>query len=157
MTRPPDELTPAERAAFAALPRETPVSDVAEERAVQALRARGLLGAPRRLVRLRWTRRLLQVAAGLMLFLGGLLVGRRLGPPRSPEAESPVAVALQIQRTGSSFVRAMSRVSDDSAMDPRASATAREVARNVLRTGQWLLDRSHQSLADQGKARVVWF
>jgi hypothetical protein len=156
MTRPPDELTPAERAAFAALPREADVSDMEEERIVQALRTRGLLGTGRHRRVVGWPRWVLRVAAALLLFLGGVLFGRRLGPARSPEAGSPVAAALQIQRTGSSFVRALSRVSE-SGEDPAAAATAREVARRVLETGQSLLDRSRQPDVGQGKTRIVWF
>jgi len=158
MTRPPEEpLTPAERAAFAALPRAAEISDVAEERTVQALRARGLLGARRRPGPMRWLRRSLQLAAALTLFLGGLLVGRRLGPPRSPEAGSAAAVALQVQRTGSSFVRALTLVSHETATDPQGAATAREVARRLLRTGESLLDRSREVESEQERTRIVWF
>lgn len=155
MTRPPDELTPAERDAFRALRREADLSDIEETRTVQALRTRGLLGRRRRAAAA-WRRRVWQVAAALVLFLGGLWLGRRLGPPRSVDSGSPVESALQVQRTGSSFVRALSLVTDESSTDPQAVA-AREVARRVLQTGQSLLDRHRQPNVDQGKTRIVWF
>jgi hypothetical protein len=104
-----------------------------------------------------WGRYLLQAAAALALFFGGLLLGRRLAPSPGPESGSPRGPALQIQRTGSSFVQALSRMSSEPGLDPQTAATAREVARHVLRTGQWLLDQSSQPDAGQGKTRIVWF
>lgn len=150
--RPPDDsLTPAERAAFAALPRDAAVSDLEEQRTVQALRARGLLGAPRGRARA-WQRPALRITAAATLFLGGVLVGRRLGPPR----QRPGTAALEIQRTGSSFVQALSLMSTAPARDPTEQATVREVARRVLETGQTLLDRTGRH-DGQGKETIVWF
>lgn len=158
MTRMSDDgLSPAERAALTALPREAEVLEEEEERTVRALRVRGLLGGRRRRERPGWGRYLLQAAAALALFLGGLLLGRRLAPSPGPESGSPPGPALQVQRTGSSFVQALSRMSSEPGLDPQTAAAAREVARHVLRTGQWLLDQSSQPDAGQGKTRIVWF
>jgi hypothetical protein len=157
MTRmPDDDLSPAERALFAALPRVADVVQEEEERAVRELWARGLLGGGRR-SRMAWPRQVLQAAAALALFLGGLMLGRRLASSPAPLAGSPNAPALQIQRTGSSFVRALSQLSSEPGLDPQAAATAREVALRVLRTGQWLLDHRRQPDAGPGKTRIVWF
>jgi hypothetical protein len=61
----------------------------------------------------------LQVAAALALFVGGVLVGQRWGEPsraEAPEAlpEGPLAAAAEVQRTGSAYVSALSRL-DESA------------------------------------------
>jgi len=86
-----DDLTSTERAAFAALPRETPPGDMLEERIVRALRNEGHFGASlskaSRRIALGW-----RIAAALMLFAGGVATGRYLLAPASPRAAtlSPV-------------------------------------------------------------------
>jgi hypothetical protein len=69
MDRPDDTLTPAERAAFAALPDSIEIAPAQEDRTVLALRAAGLLRGSR----WRW---ILAAAAALILFLAGVGVGR---------------------------------------------------------------------------------
>ncbi len=69
------ELTGAERAAFAALPKERAVSDLLEGRVVNALASRGILSpASRRGTRL--TRIALRSAAAVFIFAAGALTER---------------------------------------------------------------------------------
>ena len=77
-----DELTPAEREAFAALPRESLASDLLEERTVRALAARGWIH-PRKRIRAAvvWT----GAAAACLLFF---VVGFSLGQKRSVQPET---------------------------------------------------------------------
>src|SRR5690349_21240103 len=89
-----NELTPAERELFAALPREREPGRLLEERTVRALREQGLLKAP---VQQADTRRRLRfpaawisgaIAAGIALFLGGLATGQYLGARHASEMVS---------------------------------------------------------------------
>lgn len=69
------ELTDAERAAFAALPKERPVSDLLEGRVVNTLKSRGVLSpASRRGSRLRTIA--LRSAAAVFIFAAGALTER---------------------------------------------------------------------------------
>jgi hypothetical protein len=61
----------------------------------------------------------LQIAAALALFAGGVLVGQRWGGP--PQVESPaaelapggdLAAAAEVQRAGSAYVSALSRLDE---------------------------------------------
>jgi hypothetical protein len=68
----------------------------------------------------RMSRLPLQIAAALALFVGGVIVGQRWGessraetPERLPEG--PLAAAAEVQRTGSAYVSALSRL-DESAV-----------------------------------------
>ncbi len=83
------ELTEAERAAFAALPRERAPGELLEQRVVRALRAEGYLGAPPAANRA-WRRTTLRAAAAIALFAGGVATGRYL---ILPEAEPQRAAA----------------------------------------------------------------
>jgi len=86
-----EDLSPAERAALAALPRELPPGDMLEERVVRALRGEGHFGSrrshPSHGIALGW-----RVAAALTLFAGGVATGRYLLAPASPASAtvSPV-------------------------------------------------------------------
>jgi hypothetical protein len=71
------ELSVEERAAFAALTRELPPSDLLEERVIRALRNEGHLGTVARAPR-QWTRQLTRVAAAFALFAGGVATGHYL-------------------------------------------------------------------------------
>jgi hypothetical protein len=68
-----DDLTPSEREAFAALPREAPASDLLEERTVRALAARGWIRGRRRSRILAWGG---AAAACLLFFAGGFALGK---------------------------------------------------------------------------------
>jgi hypothetical protein len=69
------ELTDAERAAFAALPKERPVSDLLEGRVVNALKSRGTLSPASRRGS-RFTTIALRSAAAVFIFAAGALTER---------------------------------------------------------------------------------
>lgn len=69
------DLTDAERAMFAALPKERPVSDLLEGRVVNALKSRGILSAPSRRAS-RFTTIALRSAAAVFIFAAGALTER---------------------------------------------------------------------------------
>jgi hypothetical protein len=56
----------------------------------------------------------LQIAAALALFVGGVLVGQRWGEPARPEPapEGPFAAAAEVQRAGTEYVSALSRLGE---------------------------------------------
>lgn len=59
----------------------------------------------------------LQIAAALALFAGGILVGQRWGEtapaaPPQPDPEGPLAAAAEVQRAGSEYVSALSRLDE---------------------------------------------
>ena len=61
----------------------------------------------------------LQIAAALALFAGGIIVGQRWGEPSradtpAPVPDGPLAAATEVQRAGSAYVSALSRL-DESA------------------------------------------
>ena len=133
------ELTPDERAQFAALPREREPGRLLEERTVRALRERGLLHAPaqqdgvRR--RLRFPAAWISgaMAAGIALFLGGLATGQYLGARHTTQVVTAVqrqdaqTAALLVQQTGTAYVQALSRLAADT------TSQGREVAQQMLR------------------------
>ncbi|HJU86745.1 MAG TPA: hypothetical protein VJ788_05200, partial [Gemmatimonadota bacterium] len=71
------------------------------------------------------TRRLpLQIAAALALFVGGVLVGQRWGRPSDAEMpqslpEGPLAAAAEVQRAGSEYVSALSRLDESAGVAER--------------------------------------
>jgi hypothetical protein len=89
MTESPDELTPDERAAIGALPREALPPTSLEDATVAALRARGLLAPARSHRRWRGIQMLAGLAAAMALFLGGLLLGRRGSPAAEAGGTGP--------------------------------------------------------------------
>lgn len=135
-----DELTPDERARFAALPREREPGRLLEERTVRALRERGLLQA-RAPVQADARRRLRfpaawisgAIAAGIALFLGGLATGQYLGARHTQDVVTAVqrqdaqTAALLVQQTGTAYVQALSRLAADT------TGQGREVAQQMLR------------------------
>ncbi|HYO47481.1 MAG TPA: hypothetical protein VEY33_12420 [Gemmatimonadota bacterium] len=56
----------------------------------------------------------LQIAAALALFAGGVMVGQRWGEPAppAPAPESPLAAAAEVQRAGTEYVSALSRLGE---------------------------------------------
>lgn len=132
-----DDLTSAERTALAGLTREYLGSAELEDRVVEALRDRGLLDdealswrAPR------WWRGMAAVAAGTLLFVTGVLVGRQspahAGVPSVASARGDTMSVAQlgrvIQRVGSEYVALLAMLpSTDTA------TIAFEVARSTLR------------------------
>lgn len=136
----PKALTPAERAAFDALPREAEPGRLLEERTVQALRERGLLGG--RSVaghHRRWPMVAAAVAASLALFMSGLAAGQWLGTRSvaATMAEANHRTAMQaaaaVQRAGSAYVTALGalvRLADSS--DAASVDQGREAALAAL-------------------------
>jgi hypothetical protein len=110
----PMALTPEERAAFDALPREADPGRLLEERTVQALRERGLLGHPAGTGRPRLRLFLAAaIAASIALFVSGLAVGQWIGT-RSVAASmaevnhrTAMQAAAAVQRAGSAYVAAL--------------------------------------------------
>jgi hypothetical protein len=86
MTGTDDDLTPDERDALGRLPREAVPPPGLEDATVSALTARGLL---RPASRTRGIHPWLAIAASLLLFAGGLAIGRLGGTPRSLEDGRP--------------------------------------------------------------------
>ncbi|HET7230322.1 MAG TPA: hypothetical protein VFJ16_09985 [Longimicrobium sp.] len=138
-----DELTPAERELFAALPREREPGRLLEERTVRALREQGLLKAPAQQAetarRLRFPAAWISgaMAAGIALFLGGLATGQYLGARHAREMVSQVrtidaqATAQLVQQTGTAYVQALSSLAADTTRG--ANGQGREVAQQMLR------------------------
>ena len=86
----------------------------------------------------------LQIAAALALFAGGVLVGQRWGEPSrgetpAPVPDGPLAAATEVQRAGSAYVSALSR------LDESAGALEREqgvdAALSTLQGAAWELVR----------------
>ena len=123
------ELTPEEKMAFDSLPREASPSDFLEERIVHALREDGILhGAPgspgsgrrepRRSWRWPWAIAAASMAASLVLFGSGVLVGQWMGT-RSAERimlavreQDNALVAQSVQEAGSAYVRALAALAE---------------------------------------------
>ncbi|HEY0243185.1 MAG TPA: hypothetical protein VGC52_11045 [Gemmatimonadaceae bacterium] len=81
------ELTLAERAALASLPREMETGDMLEARVVRALRDKGHFGEPP--VRRRGSLQVMwRIAAALALFAGGVATGRYILAADVPESAS---------------------------------------------------------------------
>ena len=137
-----DELTPQERAAFDALPREREPSRLLEERTVRALRERGLVHAStagRRGLRFPAAWITGAIAAGIALFLGGLATGQYVASRNKTQIVTAMQqrdaqqAALMVQQTGSAYVQALSRLSQVSDTTRAGRQQGREVATSMLR------------------------
>lgn len=134
-----DDLTPEERAAFAALPRERVPPAHMEDRIVDALHGQGLLvQRPRLRPASRWLATA-ATAAALALFAGGVAVGQWLGGRTAAGVVSAVleqdatARALAVQAAGSEYVRAVARLSDLAQREgPAGLGPGREAAQVAL-------------------------
>ena len=136
---PQDELSDAERRAFAALPRELAASAALEERTVMLLRQRGHLPIPLvPYMRSQAGRRpswwiAAAAAAAIAIFFTGMAVGQYLGMTSAERVANASArtaqeAAQRVQLTGDLYVAALaslSRLSDS------ASAPDRERARQA--------------------------
>jgi hypothetical protein len=158
-----DELTPQEAAAFATLPRFSVHDELAEQRTVDALRARGLLGVIHQHRRSRGLMISAGVAASLVLFAGGTLFGRTL----AKRDAAPTSPSAQVQRAGTAYVAALvnlSRARDSERLGGVQAGAA------TLRAAAWSLAqinpadsiatqiRSTLSSAAVGTdANVIWF
>lgn len=179
-----NELTPAERAAFDALPRERAPGRLLEERTVRALRERGVLRGDRR-VRFPAAWMAGATAAGIALFAGGVATGQWMGARGTArvvaelQRQNAQTAALLVQQTGSAYVDALSRLASvsDSAGGGAQQAQGREVAVQILRAAAEEVvrlspddpvasgilagyDRARRQQAapgDSTKSRVIWF
>ena len=133
---PEDDLTPTERQAFAALRKMNEPSRVLEERTVHALKAQGLLRTPRRFSP-SWL--VAAVAAGAVLYLGGLATGQWLANRQTREIVSDLQrdhtleAAALVQRTGSAYAQAIASLASLRApADSLSVSQGREVALSAL-------------------------
>jgi hypothetical protein len=133
------ELTPEELQALGGLPRERAPGDLLEERTVQALYDRGLLGGRRVSSPKRLTHLASGVAAAVALFVSGVAVGQWLGgrsvteTVRVVQQDNALQAAAMVQQAGSRYVTALAdlvRLADYST-DP-AIAQGREAALTAL-------------------------
>lgn len=130
-----DDLTPDERAAFAALPRERVPPAHLEERVVQALRRRRLLGERRRIAGRPWA--WAAAAAGIALFSAGTATGQWLAARSTVRAVSAVIEAgtgeraARVQEAGSAYVRAVADLAGMGAASGEADSGV-EAARVAL-------------------------
>ena len=185
MTDPRDNLTPAERRAFEALPRDVEPPRGLEDRTVAMLQSRGMLAVPLRPIGAtprRWQPAWLvgAVAASLALFASGMAVGQYLGARTATIAAavgagSMAQRAMNVDRTGTQYLEALasfSQWSDSADAGTRQRATqaaltslttaAREVARlapdDPLAAAvlRGLAERSRQGNSSPSRT-VVWY
>jgi len=187
VTDPHDDLSPAERRAFEALPRMSEPPAALEDRTVALLQARGVLAVPLRPVagaRRRWQPAWLvgALAASLALFATGFATGQYLGA-----RSATIAAAIgfggslaqrteHVERTGSQYVQAVaalmqSRDTSDAPARERATqaaldalgAAAQEVARlapdDPLAAAvlRGLTERRRATQAPVAQRAVVWY
>ena len=131
----PIEYTNREKAMFAALPRESELNQLEEQRLVNALRSEGYFKRPQ--PRIGWK---MQIAAALLLFVtgGGLGVRYGMNYARRNTIEAQITRkdmtlterVLLLQRAGSAYVNAANAYADATAV---VDSTAIEVAREILK------------------------
>ncbi len=118
-----NDLTREEEMAFQRLPKEAEPSRILEEQVVKSLRDEGILGAsqgqlPRATVGVgvRWFKPWMaaaSLAASLVLFASGVVLGQRMGSMTTAEAfiqvreQDAAQLALRIQEAGSAYVSAL--------------------------------------------------
>ena len=139
----PNDLTPAERRACEALPREAEPPTGLEDRTVALLQARGVLAVPLRPLAApthRWHPAWLvgALAASLALFASGIAVGQFLGA-RSATIAAAVGLGSslaertqQVQRTGSEYVAALSALLQETDTSDASRQRATEAALGAL-------------------------
>ena len=151
----PTPLSPHERRAFATLIREHPANATLEDRIVAALHDAHLLGAralaavsPRPARRGRAWQAFAALAASLVLFAAGIVVGRRsmqveqaiaarqeMRAAAERAAADSMQLARLVQRAGSEYVSLLERLPTRAASDsatPRSVLMGREAARSTL-------------------------
>ena len=136
------ELTPDERAALSALPRERDPGRLLEERTVRALRARHLLRDPEVRRGFTFSPAWLTAAAAAVLavFASGFAVGQWLEARQSDKTlvelrrQDTAQAATMVQQTGSAYLAALGVLAEASrsSRDPRDIAQGREVASTIL-------------------------
>jgi hypothetical protein len=131
----PIEYTSREKAMFAALPRESQLNQLEEQRLVNALRSEGYFKRPQP----RFGRSA-QVAAAVTLFIVGGATGVRFGASYASRHSIETQIArkdltlaervLVLQRAGSLYVNAANAYADATAV---VDSSAVEVAREILK------------------------
>lgn len=117
------KLTPEEEMAFQSLSREAEPSRILEERVVKSLKEEGILGGSQGQLPggpgkagAGWFRPWMaaaSVAASLVLFASGVVLGQRMGSATTAEAfiqvreQDAAQLALRIQEAGSAYVSAL--------------------------------------------------
>ncbi|HEY2806421.1 MAG TPA: hypothetical protein VGI92_11250 [Gemmatimonadales bacterium] len=141
---PQDELSPGERRAFEALPREADLPPELEERTVAMLRRAGHLPTPITVSRRSggqtgrtwWIAG--AIAATLAVFASGIAIGQYLGMRNATvlafvSAHNATEAADRVQRTGDRYVQALASLSNlPATTDIVARNKARETAMAVL-------------------------
>ena len=135
---PNDELTPAERKAFAAMQKEHEPSRLLEERTVRALEAQGLLRrAAKSRLPLPWL--VAAVAAGAVLYLGGIATGQWLSGRETTRMVNDLQrnhaheAAALVQQTGSAYAQAIAALASvPVTSDSHYVSQGREVALTAL-------------------------
>jgi hypothetical protein len=134
------ELTPDEKKALDALPRDRMPSAALEDRVVDALRNSGLL-AQRRVIELTKGRIAAAVAACIVLLISAFALGQWAGARQIagddiivPEA-GEISVALTLQQAGSAYVLALQRFAAmPDSINGNQAVQGREVALTTLYT-----------------------
>lgn len=143
------ELTPAERRALDALPREADPGQLLEERTVKALRREGLLAASGTGGASRdaydsspagrpWWQLVAGIAAAIALFAGGVSVGQVVGARQTADAfqtvfeDGDALLAAQVQRAGSDYVAALAALAEAEGSAAADTSQALEVALTAL-------------------------
>jgi hypothetical protein len=121
------ELTPEEKVAFQRLPKEAEPSRILEERIVRSLREEGILGRAGTGVTVSasgsrgWYRpwmAVASIAASLVLFASGVVMGQWLGSQSTAQAfiqvreQDAAQLALRIQEAGSAYVSALAALGE---------------------------------------------
>lgn len=162
---PRDELSPAERRAMGALPRERAPSPDLEERTVALLRAHGHLATPIGVSRGagHWWRGpwlVGAVAAALAIFASGIVVGQLLGERNAlllvgaSSRASEAQLAAHVERAGRLYVATLASLNQSKdTTDTPARLAAREAALAVL--GSAAEEISHLAPDDPLAAAVL--
>jgi hypothetical protein len=181
-----DELTPEERRAFDTLPRERVPNRALEERTVQALRGRGLLGSPARSGITVSARRVTVAAAAVAtVVVGSFALGLYTGSRQTERAmlamheQDNLRLAAEVQRAGTAYIRALTALSESPRRrDPDAHEQGREaavaalyaaaeivvsltpddpLATNIVRVSEEM-SRDRSAAGGKGvERRIVWF
>lgn len=140
---PRDELSPAEVAALASLPREVEPRPALEDRTVAALQARGILPTPitaapshRRGAGARRVWIPVAAAAALAIFASGMAAGMFLGQRSTMSAirfgASATEAAARMERVGDRYIQALTALSRSDSLAPAVRDSVRTVALRVL-------------------------
>lgn len=133
-----EDLTQEEREALGQLPREREPSSLLEERTVRALRNQGMLSRTTPVGR-SWITVAAAVAAGAVLYLGGIATGQWMSNRQTAntlaaiQRNNAMQAAMLVQRTGSAYAQAIAALSHvPDSTDRQYLVQGREVALTAL-------------------------